>query len=84
MRNVFSQFAIRYMTYKVPSVTKEPMQVLLMMRRITKPLGNTLVGLLAVNGFAAAMLTYLETSSFLSIQEQMKNVRARYELEHSQ
>lgn len=71
------------MTFNVPSITQEPVKVFNMMYRHTKPIGNVLVGLIAVNGLAAALLAQFETKSFLNIQSQLNSLEQNYEAEYT-
>lgn len=76
------QFAIRYNTYNVPLITKEPMKVFEMMVRHTKPIGNILLAILAFQGIAAALVTYKEQSSAHNINNTLNQLEKRLEDEY--
>ncbi|GLV42035.1 uncharacterized protein CBL_05006 [Carabus blaptoides fortunei] len=75
-------FAIRYNTYTVPLITKEPRKVFEMLYKHTKPIGNILLGILAVQGLVAALITYKESQSLTTVHRKLNELEERLETEH--
>ncbi|XP_046991027.1 uncharacterized protein LOC124596082 isoform X2 [Schistocerca americana] len=65
------QLAIRYFTYDVPAINKEPMSLLSLWRKLTKPKGNIFFGIAVLQAAVGSAITYFEAKSFYTIQSKL-------------
>ncbi|XP_049948836.1 uncharacterized protein LOC126456946 [Schistocerca serialis cubense] len=63
--------AIRYFTYDVPAINKEPMSLLNLWRKLTKPKGNIFFGIAVLQAAVGSAITYFEAKSFYTIQSKL-------------
>lgn len=57
-------FATRHFTYRLPSITEKPMDVLRVYMKLTKPITNSLLILAGINGLVAMYITYKQMETF--------------------
>lgn len=74
-------FATRHFTYRLPSITAEPMQLFRLWRKFTNPIINTIFGLVCINFLVAGFLTYKEMESFYGIQLKLHQLEEKFENE---
>lgn len=74
------QFATRHYTYRIPSITSEPLEVFKLWMKFTKPIKNTIITFIAFNCFAGMFITYKEIESFWRIQSILEQAAKDNEL----
>lgn len=60
-------------------ITKEPMKVFNMLYKITKPIGNNLMGLLLLNFIVGGLIGSYEMKSFINIQMKVNKLENEFE-----
>ncbi|XP_062540021.1 uncharacterized protein LOC134207947 [Armigeres subalbatus] len=60
-------FATRHFTYRLPSITEKPMEVVKLYRKLSNPIMMTVIGLLAFNLMASMFLTGKEIQTVYNI-----------------
>lgn len=76
-------FATRHYTYRLPSITEQPMEVFKLWRKMTKPIVPILGALLAGQSIITMYLTYKEQEENFKVQLQMKYMEQKLEEEHA-
>ncbi|KAK9703176.1 Transmembrane protein 126 [Popillia japonica] len=74
--------AMQYHTYDVPFITKEPMKVLKLVQKQTKPIANILTAIFLGQAMIAAVVTYYEMKSVHKVQTKL--AKLEFDLEHNQ
>lgn len=73
---------MQYHTYDVPFITKEPMKVLKLVQKQTKPIANILTTIFLGQAMIAAVVTYYEMKSVHKVQTKL--AKLEFDLEHNQ
>lgn len=61
-------FATRYFTYRLPEITENPVEVLKLWKKLTKPLVPTITALICFHGICAILITHKELQQFHKMQ----------------
>ncbi|XP_013101219.1 uncharacterized protein LOC106082987 [Stomoxys calcitrans] len=72
-------FATRHYTYRLPSITQNPMEVFQLIRKFTKPIIPILSAIFCVQGLAAIYLTYEEQKENLIVLAKMRKIEQEAE-----
>uniref|UniRef100_A0A1B0DAZ8 Uncharacterized protein n=1 Tax=Phlebotomus papatasi TaxID=29031 RepID=A0A1B0DAZ8_PHLPP len=57
-------YANRHFTYRIPSITQQPREILTLWAKLTRPIAGPLIGIFLANYFAAMYLTNREIQDF--------------------
>lgn len=74
-------FATRHFTYRIPSITENPMEVLQLIKKFTKPIVPTLLTIFVGQSLIAIYLTYKEQQQNLRILINMRKFERKLEEE---
>ncbi|XP_022919821.2 uncharacterized protein [Onthophagus taurus] len=72
--------AVQYNTYDVPYITKEPLKVLKIIQKLTRPAANTLFGIFVGQALLASIVTFYESKDVFKVSEKL--AKLEFELEH--
>ncbi|RZC39401.1 DUF1370 domain containing protein [Asbolus verrucosus] len=73
--------AQRYLTYDIPYVSKEPMKVLRLVKKMTQPVLNVWFGIFIGQALLASVVTHLEAKSVITVNKKLEMLEE--ELENS-
>lgn len=74
-------FATRHFTYRLPSITEKPLEVLQLLRKFTKPIVPMLGSILVGQSLVTVYLTYKEQEQNLKVLIKMKKFEQQMEQE---
>lgn len=72
-------FATRHYTYRLPSITEEPIAVLKLWKKLTMPISGRLALAFGVHMIAAIILTYKEMENLYTVQNKLIELEERLE-----
>ncbi|KAH8263260.1 hypothetical protein KR044_006505 [Drosophila immigrans] len=75
-------FATRCFTYRLPSVTENPKEVLMLYRKLTRPIVPALTTIIAIQAFITMYLTGEEEKQNFKLMLRMKEIEHQVEEEH--
>uniref|UniRef100_A0A336M2D9 CSON010753 protein n=1 Tax=Culicoides sonorensis TaxID=179676 RepID=A0A336M2D9_CULSO len=67
-----ANLATRNFTFRLPSITENPKELLKIAGKMFKPIRGHITGFVILNAFIAGILTYKEFESFLSMTEKIQ------------
>lgn len=77
LKHCFFQFANRYSTYRVPSLTEKPKELFKFLYQVAKPLRSTLVFFGVFQFVASSALTYYEIKNHLTVRRKVLELENR-------
>ncbi|XP_055909169.1 uncharacterized protein LOC129944034 [Eupeodes corollae] len=69
-------FATRHYTFRLPSVTEKPMEVVALLRKMTKPIVPTIGAVISFHALLAMYITFKETQQYINVQKKMVQLEA--------
>ncbi|KAL3278752.1 hypothetical protein HHI36_016280 [Cryptolaemus montrouzieri] len=72
--------AVKYATFDVPYLHKEPLKVFQLYTKMTKPIGNILFAIFVGHALLASAVTYAEANSIYRVNKEL--AQSEYDLEH--
>ncbi|KAH8395590.1 hypothetical protein KR222_001682 [Zaprionus bogoriensis] len=75
-------FATRCYTYRLPSITESPKEVLMLYRKLTRPIVPALGTIIAIQAFLTMYLTGKEETQNFSLMLRMKEIEHQLEEQH--
>lgn len=69
-----SQFATRHFTYRLPSITQQPLEVLKLIKKFAQPKVGVATTFLFVNAFFGLAVTYKEMDSFYKFKIKLQQL----------
>lgn len=72
-------FATRHFTYRLPSITEKPMEVLKLYIKLTKPITNSLLIIAGANALFAMYLAYKQMETVCFVKSKLLEFDSKYE-----